>query len=130
MERVSCSNRVPEIIIISPEVDMRKDEKDFDDNDMGSFNFPSDIPGEVEVQFSSDDEIPLSEVATRSQAVVDNETDSPDDNVPLSVLCFKRVKTSKSERSKEEEEPMWTKNYINISMNSKTMGYKERLKKL
>ncbi|KAG5873792.1 hypothetical protein JTB14_024108 [Gonioctena quinquepunctata] len=126
MEEVSSPNREPEIIIIPPEVDMQTDEKDFDDNDMGSSNFSSDIPGEVEVQFSSDDEVPLSEVAARSQAVEDNESDSPDDNVPLSVPCSKRVKTSKS---KKEEKPMWTKNYIDISMNGKTMGYKERLQK-
>ncbi|KAG5871134.1 hypothetical protein JTB14_005495 [Gonioctena quinquepunctata] len=108
---------------------MQTDEEDFDDNNMSSFNFPSDIPGEVEVQLSLDDEIPLSEVAVRSQAVVDNESDIPDDNMPLLVLCSKRVKTSRSKRSKKEEKTMWIKNYIGISMNGKTMGYEKRLLK-
>ncbi|KAJ8948285.1 hypothetical protein NQ318_020772 [Aromia moschata] len=54
MEEISSSNRESEIVIIPPEVDTQTDEEEFDDMDIS--NSPCDIPGEVEVQHSSDDE--------------------------------------------------------------------------
>ncbi|KAJ8934302.1 hypothetical protein NQ318_000868 [Aromia moschata] len=128
MEEISSSNREPEIVIIPPEVDTQTDEEEFDDNDMNISNFPCDIPGEVKVQYSSDDEIPLSEVAARSQEVV--ESDNPDSNVPLSVPVYKKRKVLKSKERNKKEEPKWTKNYKDISMHGKTEGYKERLQKM
>lgn len=59
MEEACSSKREAEIVIIPPEVDTQTDEEDFDDNEMLTVNFPRDIPGEVELQYSSDEDMLL-----------------------------------------------------------------------
>lgn len=97
--------------------------KNLTKNDMCISNIPNDIPGEVEVQFTSDDEISLPDVSAITALAVES-----DDDVPLSVLFPKKNKCSKSKN--KYETPVWTNNYVDISMNNTTKGYEERLRKM
>ncbi|XP_031336370.1 uncharacterized protein LOC116165819 [Photinus pyralis] len=88
----------PDIVLLPPAVDYVTDEEDIDEGVIQTNELPTDVPGEIEVQFYEDE---VSE-----------------DDLPLSRL--QDILLSNTSSSRTTSNPKWTNDVLDISMKAST----------
>lgn len=115
---ISSPHQTADIVIIPPDVDCLTDNEEIDDDNLEFSELPKDIPGQVEIYYSSDEEIPLARMRQNLLQPDKNCEYESEDEIPLASLA-KRLK----------KEPCWTTETFDKTI-PESFEYQERLESL